>query len=58
MYEPLYFSTCEKPRNNSETLKQFVLEFHFSFISHMRASEIKLFISVVFHVVRAALDQT
>ena len=29
--------------------------FYFSFILHVRASEIKLFISVLFHVVRASL---
>jgi len=33
MCEPLFSPTCEKPRNNSETLKQFVSEFYFSFIS-------------------------
>ena len=55
MCEPVYFSTCEKPWNDFETLKQFVSEFYFSFISHVRASEIKLFIPVLFHVVRAAL---
>ena len=29
----LYFSACQKTRNNSETSKQFVTEFYFSFIS-------------------------
>jgi len=34
--------------NNSETLKQFVLGFYFSFISHVRATEIKLSYLVYF----------
>jgi len=42
-------------KNPEITLKQFVSEFYFSFISHVRASEIRLFISVLCHVVQAAL---
>jgi len=47
MCEPLYFSTCEKLWNNSETQKQFVSEFYFSFISHVWAPEIKLHFSFI-----------
>jgi len=42
MCEPLYFSTRQKPWNNSEMLKQFISEFHFSLISCC-ASRLKSF---------------
>jgi len=50
----MFYLTCasrliyQRVKNPETTLKQFVSEFYFSFILHVRALEIKHFISVLF----------